>query len=91
MEENSGWIRFNIIDQGIGIPQELKEALQKTDNRQALKELQRSSGIGLSIVKAFVEMHGGNISMQNNIASGNRVTINMPADTSKFIGVQFSS
>jgi len=91
VEENSDWIRFNIIDQGIGIPQELKDALQKTDNGQALKELQRSSGIGLSIVKAFVEMHGGNLSMQNNIPTGNRVIVNMPADASKLIDVQISS
>lgn len=91
VEENSGWIRFNIIDQGIGIPQELKDALEKPDNGQSLKELQRSSGIGLSIVKAFVEMHGGNLSMHANSPSGNRVIATLPADASKLIDAQTGS
>jgi len=85
VEENSGWIRFSIADQGIGIPSGLKAALENPDQGRSLKELHRSSGIGLTIVKAFVELHGGNITMQTNPSNGNTIIVNLPADASKLI------
>ncbi len=86
VEENAGWIRFVIADQGISVPDELKKALKKPDNGRSLKELHRSSGIGLTVVKAFVELHGGNISMPEGVTDGNRVIVNLPADASALIG-----
>ncbi|VAW20972.1 FIG056333: sensor [hydrothermal vent metagenome] len=85
VEENAGWIRLSITDQGIAVPSELKAALEKPDQGRSLKELHRNSGIGLTIVKAFVELHGGNITMQTNPANGNTIIVNLPADVSKLI------
>ncbi|MCF6326852.1 MAG: PAS-domain containing protein [Devosiaceae bacterium] len=85
VEENAGWIRLSITDQGIGIPGELKAALERPDQGRSLKELHRSSGIGLTIVKAFVELHGGNITMQTNPSNGNTIIVNLPANVSKLI------
>jgi len=85
VEENAGWIRLSITDQGIGVPGELKAALERPDQGRSLKELHRSSGIGLTIVKAFVELHGGNITMKTNPANGNTIIVNLPADVSKLI------
>ncbi len=85
VEENAGWIRLGITDQGIAVPSELKAALERPDQGRSLKELHRNSGIGLTIVKAFVELHGGNITMQTNPANGNTIIVNLPADVSKLI------
>ncbi len=85
VEQNAGWIRLGITDQGIAVPSELKAALERPDQGRSLKELHRNSGIGLTIVKAFVELHGGNITMQTNPANGNTIIVNLPADVSKLI------
>jgi signal transduction histidine kinase len=42
----------------------------------------RGLGLGLSIVKQFVEFHGGRVSAESAIGSGTRVTIRLPRDCS---------
>jgi signal transduction histidine kinase len=43
----------------------------------------RGLGLGLSIVKQFVEMHGGSVSAESEPGVGTRVTIRLPRDGSK--------
>jgi two-component system sensor histidine kinase KdpD len=40
------------------------------------------SGIGLSIVKGFIEAHNGKITLENNSSGGAKFTIEIPAETS---------
>ena len=40
------------------------------------------SGLGLSIVKGFIEAHGGNIKLENRINGGAKFVITIPAETS---------
>ena len=85
VEGNSQWVRFIIQDEGVGITRELEEALTGQDQGRSLKQLQRGAGIGLTIVKAFVELHGGNLDIVPNTPRGTRVIVNLPADASKLI------
>lgn len=39
------------------------------------------TGLGLSIVKGFVEAHGGTVKVENNIPTGAKFTICIPAET----------
>ena len=41
------------------------------------------SGMSLFFVKAIVEMHGGNITAENNPSGGSIFTINLPVDEAK--------
>lgn len=85
VEGNNEWVRFTIKDEGVGITQELEDALKGADQGRSLKNLQRGAGIGLTIVKAFVELHGGNLAILPNTPRGSQVIVNLPADASKLI------
>jgi len=62
-EERDGSVIIRIIDDGIGIPQELLpqvfEMFMRVDT--SLERAQGGLGIGLSLVKRLVEMHGGSV------------------------------
>ena len=72
---------IEIADQGCGIP---KESLSSVFNRfysvdkKASRKL-GGAGLGLSIVKAVVEKHQGEIKATNNINGGTTFTISLPA------------
>ncbi len=64
IENNSFW-KIGIIDNGPGIPPEFQtkifEIFQTIDSR----DKKDSTGIGLSIVKKIIEMHGGSICVES--------------------------
>ena len=76
-------IEIVLSDNGIGIPEEKKDILFKRF-RQVDKSFTRESegsGIGLSLVKSLVELHGGSIGFQSIYGQGTSFTIKLPAIT----------
>lgn len=74
---------ISVKDSGIGIPKE-KQDIIFDRFRQVDKSLTRNhegSGIGLSLVKSLVEMHGGEISVQSEYGNGSEFIITMPVKT----------
>jgi signal transduction histidine kinase len=74
--------RINIIvkDTGIGIEEE-KLNLIFERYRQADGGLNRAqgTGIGLSLVKALIELHGGTIAVKSKVGEGTEFSIVLPA------------
>lgn len=73
-------VQISVIDTGTGIPE---NKLDLIFNRfiQAGKSIDREqsgSGIGLSLVKSLVEMHGGNIFVKSQYGKGSSFTIEIP-------------
>lgn len=72
---------IEVIDNGIGIP---PEALQDIFNRTYTVSSSRTpnsttgSGLGLSIVKAIVERHGGSVTCGSEFGKGSIFTIHLP-------------
>lgn len=70
------WLRYQVSDTGIGMSaehvQHIFESFYQIDVHHA------GSGIGLALVKAFVEMHGGTISVDSHKGKGAVFTIEMP-------------
>jgi PAS domain S-box-containing protein len=70
----------SIEDTGIGVPAEKKEMIfekfQQIDNTFTRKN--EGSGIGLSIVKSFVELHDGKISLTSELGKGSKFIIEFP-------------
>ena len=71
---------ISVKDTGIGVPEE-KEKLIFDRFQQVDKSLSRNhegSGIGLSLVKSLIEMHGGNIKLNSNYNEGSEFIIELP-------------
>ncbi len=74
----AGSMVFRVADQGVGIPQDqLDRVFQRFESRsQGGKH--RGAGLGLSIAKSLVELHGGTIDIQSEENRGTQVTVRIP-------------
>lgn len=74
------YINLEVIDEGVGIPQEkidvIFEKFGQVDS--SLSRQAEGSGIGLYLVKSFVEMMGGSISARSTLYSGSAFLIRFP-------------
>lgn len=78
--DGTEYIRIEVSDTGIGIPKE-KQNIIFERFRQIDKSFARSnegSGIGLSLVKSLVIMHGGNIKVESEYGKGSKFIIELP-------------
>jgi PAS domain S-box-containing protein len=76
-------IVISVKDTGIGIPENNLEYIFERF-RQVNKSFIRDhegSGIGLSIVKSIVELHGGRVSVSSKIGEGSEFVIHLPCKT----------
>lgn len=76
-------IIIEVEDTGIGIPKEEQNVIFDRF-RQVERSLTRShegSGIGLSLVKSFVDMHDGSINVDSEQGKGSKFVIRIPAKT----------
>ena len=81
-----------IEDNGEGIPKEdipkIFEKFMQVDNTLTRKN--EGSGIGLSIVKSFVELHNGEIMVESEINKGTKFTVRLPKIIDKDSNNNFS-
>jgi signal transduction histidine kinase len=73
-------LRIAVSDQGIGIPPADKERIFEKFYRvdSELRTKVRGSGLGLSIVQAIVESHGGRIWVESEVGKGSTFAFTMP-------------
>lgn len=77
---NSSEIMITVADEGQGIPEQDLPKLFKPFSMTSTKSTagERSTGLGLSIVKKIVEHHGGSISVESTFGKGSRFTFTLP-------------
>lgn len=73
-------IAFAVEDQGVGIPKEEQAKVFDRFESRSLGSGHRGAGLGLSIVKSLVELHGGNVFLESEPGRGTRVTVRLPAE-----------
>ncbi len=81
--DRGDFIIVSIKDSGIGIPEDKLEVIFDRF-RQVDKTLARNtegSGIGLSLVKSLIELHGGEVCAESIIGQGSEFIIELPART----------
>ncbi len=71
-------IIFDITDEGIGIPQDNQIHLFQPFNRGKNVGDIPGTGMGLTIVKACVHLHAGDIAIASEEGGGTRVTVRLP-------------
>lgn len=69
------WVEVAVTDQGHGLPAELRESAFQPFRRGPGST---SSGVGLAIVRAVVEAHGGTIAFDDGDDGGARVCFTLP-------------
>ncbi|WP_336811743.1 sensor histidine kinase [Bosea sp. MMO-172] len=74
-----GDIRITVSDQGRGIPAEVMEKVFERFESHSLGSSHRGVGLGLSIVRSIVELHGGHVELDSAPGRGTRVTAVFPA------------
>ena len=80
LEKSAQRIRVTVSDTGIGIPPEeadhIFDRFYRVQNDEPMNF--RGSGLGLSIVRMLVDLHGGKISIESHVGRGTRVLVDFP-------------
>lgn len=81
ISEVNQYIEITVEDTGIGISEEDQEFIFKRFSQVDGANITKvsSSGIGLTLVKYIVELHGGYIRLESEVNSGSRFTIGLPS------------
>jgi len=69
---------FSVTDRGPGIPPDVLEKVFDWFETNSLGSHHRGTGIGLSLVRSFVELHGGTVQIDSTVGEGTRVTCIFP-------------
>jgi signal transduction histidine kinase len=76
--QQENWIVFTIADDGVGIPDDVMPAIFRPFETRATQGRRGGAGLGLSIVKSLVELHGGGVDIRSEEGKGTTVTVRIP-------------
>ena len=93
MKEDGGAIAMAVSDTGIGIAAEdidhVLVPFGQVDS--SLSRKYEGTGLGLPLVKSFIELHGGTLTIDSAIGLGTTVTIRFPAERAVGPGTVFKA
>jgi signal transduction histidine kinase len=69
---------FTVTDNGPGIPPEVQDRVFDWFESHSQGSRHRGAGLGLSIVRSFVELHGGTVTLDSVVGQGTTVTCEFP-------------
>lgn len=74
------FIHISVKDNGVGIEDNMKETIfeRYKQVQTTLSRASEGSGIGLSLTKALVEMHNGQISVESKFEAGSEFIVKIP-------------
>jgi signal transduction histidine kinase len=79
----NSYLNLTLQDDGKGIPEEIIERVFDRFETYTIGTRHRGAGLGLSIVRSLVELHGGTVSIESQPGSGTIVSCLFPPDRSK--------
>lgn len=80
LKSDTNNVSISVKDSGLGIPQDKLDIIfdRFGQANNLLTRRCEGSGIGLSLVKAIVEMHGGKIKVYSEVGKGTEFIFNIP-------------
>ena len=85
MIDSDNTLTIAISDTGSGIPLEKIDSIFDRFSQvvSSKREFTKGSGLGLTITKGLIELHGGTITVTSELDKGSTFTIILPKNTSK--------
>lgn len=77
-ELSASEVRIYVSDSGVGIPAAYQPVAFERFQSQTRTKDARRAGLGLALVRSFVELHGGWVEMDSVVGRGTRVTCHFP-------------
>jgi signal transduction histidine kinase len=77
---NEHRVIFKVTDSGPGIPSDVKDKVFDWFESHSNGSRHRGAGLGLSLVRSFVELHGGKVHVDSVVGKGTTVTCDFPID-----------
>lgn len=78
-QQDSRSVLVSVTDQGRGIPVEMKQKIFERFQQVRGTDEKIGSGLGLTIVKTIVELHGGEVDVESEEGKGSRFVIKFPS------------
>jgi signal transduction histidine kinase len=74
-----GWVEVAVADTGVGIaPEEQDRVFEEFGQARSAAGQSEGTGLGLTLCKRFVELHGGTISVASEVGLGSTFTVSLP-------------
>ena len=85
VEHTDGEVAVTVSDTGIGIPEHKLEAVLEPFGQveSMMSKRYRGTGLGLPLVKAFVELHGGSLTLKSKVGAGTEIRFTLPQRTAE--------
>ncbi|MBR1216701.1 PAS-domain containing protein [Bradyrhizobium sp. U87765 SZCCT0131] len=77
---HSDSVSFTVSDAGPGIAPDVKDKVFDWFESHSNGSRHRGAGLGLSLVRSFVELHGGKVRVDSVVGKGTSVTCDFPID-----------
>jgi signal transduction histidine kinase len=75
---NSDEAQVSVRDDGVGIAAADQDRIFEEFQQVGTSHLQEGTGLGLAISRRFVELHGGNLSVESELGRGSTFTFTLP-------------
>jgi signal transduction histidine kinase len=77
--ESGNVVEISVQDTGVGIaPEDQDRIFEEFAQATSGKSMEASTGLGLTLAKRFVELHGGAMTVQSAIGQGSTFTFSLP-------------
>ena len=78
-------MEFSVSDTGPGIAPDVLDSVFERFERGTGSSRRRGSGLGLALVKSFVELHGGSVAIDTAPERGTKVTCRLPIAPQSYV------
>lgn len=77
-QRNEAQMRLSVVDTGVGIAEKDQDRVFGSFERGSRQGRQSGVGLGLSLVRSLIELHGGKVSLESELDGGTKVTCQIP-------------